>query len=78
VIATLSSGESTKQIAEKRGVGVYGVRKVVKSIYVKTGCNRRIQLILWAREDCWTIPASRRCPHGGVKIRRCGVLWRET
>jgi hypothetical protein len=53
----LSSGATIKQIAEQRGVSPAGLKQAIKSIYVKTGCNKRTQLMLWARENSLDDPS---------------------
>jgi DNA-binding CsgD family transcriptional regulator len=50
VIALLSTGSTTRQIAEKLGVKLVVVHNYIYFVYRKKGFNTRLELIEWAIE----------------------------
>jgi DNA-binding CsgD family transcriptional regulator len=51
VIALLSTGATTQEVAATLGVKVVAVYSYVKLIYRRTGLNKRAALIAWAKDN---------------------------
>lgn len=48
VLTLVCAGLEPKQIASKLGTSPWTVRSQIKTLMMKTSCNSRVKLVLWA------------------------------